>query len=86
MYMNIPAFIPITFEFTVFCAAHGMAITYMLANKTLPGMPARNPDPRTTDNKFVMELRASDNHQFSAEELVEMVEGTGIIEMDQKEL
>ena len=27
---NLPAFIPITFEFTVLCAAHGMAITYFL--------------------------------------------------------
>ena len=47
------AFIPVTFEFTVLCAAHGMAITYLIRNKTLPGMPARNPDPRTTDDKFI---------------------------------
>ena len=26
-YQNLPAFIPISFEFTVLCAAHGMAIT-----------------------------------------------------------
>ena len=44
-YQNVPAFIPVTFEFTVLCAAHGMAITYLIRNKTLPGMPARNPDP-----------------------------------------
>ena len=29
-YQNIPAFIPITFEITVLCTAHGMAITYFL--------------------------------------------------------
>ncbi len=28
------------------------ALTYFLRNKTLPGMPARNPDPRTTDDRF----------------------------------
>lgn len=83
---NILAFIPITFEFTVLCAAHGMAITYMLVNKTLPGMPAQNPDPRTTDDKFVMELRLSENHQFSAEELEKMLKDTGVIELDQKEI
>ncbi|MDG2441316.1 MAG: DUF3341 domain-containing protein, partial [Crocinitomicaceae bacterium] len=44
---NFPAFVPITFEFTVLCAAHGMAITYFIANRTLPGMKAQNPDPRT---------------------------------------
>ncbi len=56
MYQNIPAFIPITFEVTVLCTAHGMAITYFLRNKTLPGISAKNPDPRTTDDKFVMEI------------------------------
>lgn len=83
---NVPSFIPVTFEFTVFCAAHGMALTYLLANKTLPGMPARNPDPRTTDDKFVMELRTMENHGYSADQLAAMLEETGAIEMDQKNL
>jgi hypothetical protein len=83
---NMLAFVPITFEFTVMCAAHGMAITYLLRNKTLPGMPAQNPDPRTTDDKFVIELRLSENSQFSEEELTSMLKQTGIIEIDQKEI
>lgn len=58
---NLPAFIPVTFEFSVFCAAHGMAITYLLRNQTLPGMPATNPDPRTTDHMFVMEIHTAEN-------------------------
>ena len=81
---NILSFIPIFFEFTVLCAAHGMAITYLLRNKTLPGMPARNPDPRTTDDKFVMEIRMSENSKFSNDELTKMVKGTGIIEIEEK--
>jgi hypothetical protein len=83
---NVLAFIPISFEFTVLCAAHGMAITYLLLNKTLPGMPATNPDPRTTDDKFVMELRLSDNGQFSEGELMAMLNETGVIEVDQKDI
>ena len=83
---NILAFIPITFEFTVLCAAHGMAITYLLRNKTLPGMKADNPDPRTTDDKFVMEIRLSENGKFSEDELHAMLKDTGIIELDQKEI
>jgi len=83
---NILAFIPITFEFTVLCAAHGMAITYLLRNKTLPGMKADNPDPRTTDDKFVMEVRLSENSKYTAEELQAMLKETGIIELDQKEI
>lgn len=83
---NLPAFIPITFEFTVLCAAHGMAITYFLRNKTLPGMPAQNPDPRTTDDRFVMELRMSENSQFSSEEINEMLKQTDVIEIDEKQI
>lgn len=81
---NILAFIPVTFEFTVLCAAHGMAITYLIANRTLPGMKAQNPDPRTTDDKFVMELRTSSNLKFTAEQLTAMVKETGIVELEQK--
>ena len=81
---NMLAFVPIMFEFTVLCAAHGMAITYLLRNKTLPGMPARNPDPRTTDDMFVMEIRENENNQFSIEELSSMVKDTGIIEIEEK--
>src|SRR6056297_917596 len=70
---NLPAFIPVTFEFTVLCAAHGMAITYLIRNGTLPGMPASNPDPRTTDDKFVVEVHTVDNHSHSSEELTSIL-------------
>ena len=86
MIENLPSFIPIVFEFTVLCAAHGMAITYLLRNKTLPGMPARNPDPRTTDDKFVMELRVNENTQYSADDLKGMLKETGIIELSEKDI
>ena len=81
---NLPAFIPITFEFTVLCATHGMAITYLLRNKTLPGMPASNPDPRTTDDMFVMEIRTAENTKYSADDLQSMVKSTAIVELDEK--
>lgn len=63
---NLPAFVPVTFEFTVLCGAHGMAITYLLRNGTLPGMPATNPDPRTTDDKFVLEILTDENDMDAA--------------------
>jgi hypothetical protein len=63
-----------------------MAITYLLLNKTLPGMPASNPDPRTTDDKFVIELRTSENSNYSAEDLEKMLKETGMIEIDQREI
>lgn len=81
---NMLAFIPISFEMTVLFAAHLMAITYFLANRTLPGMPAGNPDPRTTDDRFVIELRLDQNTQFTEKEIETMLMETGIVELDQK--
>lgn len=82
---NLPAFIPVTFEFSVLCAAHGMAITYLLRNGTLPGMPASNPDPRTTDDKFVIEITTDQNSQFSTDEIENMVRETEMIELSIKD-
>ena len=81
---NITAFIPVTFEFSVLCGAHGMAITYLLRNGTLPGMPATNPDPRTTDDKFVVEI-STENNSLSAEELESAIRGTDLLELSIKD-
>jgi hypothetical protein len=61
-----------------------MALTYFLRNKTLPGMPARNPDPRTTDDRFVVEVRLVENSNFSLDQLNDMIKETGIVEIDEK--
>lgn len=83
---NILAFVPISFEFTVLCAAHGMSLTYLIRNKTLPGMPATNPDPRTTNDHFSMKIVGSENQQFSAEEIEGMLKGSGLVELNQKDI
>jgi hypothetical protein len=84
LYKNLPAFIPVTFEFTVLCAAHGMAITYLIRNRTLPGMPARNPDPRSTDDKFIMEVRTGDNHGHSVESINALLRTTPVFEINER--
>ena len=81
---NVTAFIPVTFEFSVLCGAHGMAITYLLRNGTLPGMPASNPDPRTTDDKFVVEI-TTDNNSMSTDELEEAIRATDLLELSIKD-
>lgn len=83
---NLLAFIPITFELTVLFAAHAMAISFFIVNKTIPFMPPVNPDPRTTDDKFVMELRLDENSKFSELEIERMLMETGIVELDQKNI
>jgi len=83
---NVLSFIPISFEFTVLLAAHGMGITYLIRNKTLPGMPATNPDPRTTNDHFSMKILHSENHQFSNDELEGMLKESGLVELNQKDI
>ncbi|HAT48349.1 MAG TPA: DUF3341 domain-containing protein, partial [Flavobacteriales bacterium] len=64
--------------------AHGMAITYLLRNGTLPGMPATNPDPRTTDDKFVVEI-TTDNNSMPADELEAAIRATDLLELSIKD-
>lgn len=82
-YQNIPAFVPITFEFTVLLAAHGMALTFFIRNWTLPGIKARNPYPETTNDKFVMEIHPEEN-ELSAEEIAEQLNQTGTIRIEER--
>ena len=65
LYMNLPAFIPVCFEMTVFCAAHGMALTFLLRSKILPGVTAPIPHPRLTDDKFVLHIDVKDESKAS---------------------
>ena len=85
LFENIPAFIPVTFEFSVLCGAHGMPITYFLRNGTLPGMPASNPDPRTTDDKFVIEITTS-NNELDAKKLEAAIKKTALLELSIKDV
>ena len=82
-YENLPAFVPIIFEFTVLCAAHGMAITYLIRNMTLPGLPARNPHPRTTDDHFAVELSPEGNTMVT-DEMKSILKDTGAVEIFEK--
>lgn len=73
---NMPAFVPIMFELTVFFAAHLMVITFYMRSKIGPFVEADNPDPRTTDNMFLMEVTTVDNE----EKLTELLVKTGAVE------
>ncbi|REJ84991.1 MAG: DUF3341 domain-containing protein [Bacteroidetes bacterium] len=74
-YLNIPAFIPVTFEMTVFCAAHGMALTFLLRSKLLPGVTAPMPHPRITDDKFVLHVDVKDESKMN--EVVSLIRNSG---------
>lgn len=76
-YQNMPAFVPVMFEGTVFFAAHLMVITFFLRSKLWPFKQAENPDVRTTDDHFLMEVGVHGNE----EELVSFFKNTGAVEV-----
>jgi hypothetical protein len=63
LYKNLPAFIPVTFESTVLCAAHGMVITFYLRSKLLPGVEPKIYHPRQADDHFVMAVQVKDGNE-----------------------
>lgn len=75
--LNMPAFVPIMFEMTVFFAAHLMVITFYMRSKLWPFKKAENPDPRTTDDMFVIEVAVDGNEK----ELISFMEKTGTVEI-----
>jgi hypothetical protein len=74
---NMPAFVPVMFELTVFFAAHLMVITFYMRSKLWPFKEAENPDVRTTDDHFLMEVAA----EGDVDQLVSFFEGTGAVEV-----
>jgi hypothetical protein len=74
---NMPAFVPIMFEMSVFFAAHLMVITFYMRSKLWPFKESENPDPRTTDDMFVMEVLVDNNEAA----LVSFLEKTGTVEI-----
>ena len=77
-FQNMPSFVPIMFELTVFFAAHLMVITFYLRSRLRPFKTAENPDLRTTDDHFLMEVEVA-NH--NAEDLTDFLYNTGASEI-----
>ncbi|MBL4586282.1 MAG: DUF3341 domain-containing protein [Flavobacteriales bacterium] len=83
LFVNIPAFVPVLFELTVFAAAHGMVVTYFIRNNNYPGKKNWNPDLRTMDDKFLIQIDA-ENNGLSSEEIQSILKETGAEEITEK--
>lgn len=77
---NMPSFVPIMFELTVFFAAHLMVITFYMRSKLWPFKKAENPDVRTTDDHFMVEVSTEKN----IEKLEEFLKNNGAKEIKLK--
>ena len=74
---NMPAFVPVMFELTVFFAAHLMVITFYMRSKLWPFKKADNPDVRTTDDHFLMEIDGSKETDI----ISDFLKSTGAVEV-----
>ncbi|WP_445383145.1 DUF3341 domain-containing protein [Robiginitalea sp. IMCC44478] len=75
---NMPAFVPIMFEMTVFFAAHLMVITFYLRSRLWPFKKAENPDVRSTDDHFIMEIEPHGD----TDGLIAMLRESGAVEIN----
>jgi len=76
LYMNVPAFIPVTFECTVLCAAHLMFLTFLIRSKLFPGVTAPIPDLSVTDDKFAIQVWANKQNEG---EVTEVLKNAGAV-------
>lgn len=78
---NVLSFVPITFELGVLFAAHGMVLTFLFRSWIFPGVTARNPHPKTTDDHFAFEIHKNRNRKFSEEEIKSLLKESGAVEV-----
>lgn len=79
-HLAIPAWIPITFEFTVLCAAVGMVLTFCYLCQLAPFVKKHHFHLRATDDKFVMVIECTDKTNES--EVSNFLTGVGGTEVN----
>lgn len=75
---NVPSFVTILFELTVFFAAHFMVITFYMRSRLWPWKQAENPIARSTDDLFVVEVEADSN----PEKIADFFKANGAVAVD----
>ncbi len=84
-HIALPAFIPVSFELTVFFTCHGMVITFYTISKLYPRIKTPVLDVRSTDDKFVMAIEL-DEHSSQLPKLTQLLRENGASEVNQKEM
>lgn len=84
-YIPLPSFIPVAFELTVLCAAHGMVITFIIISKLRPYRMPYMFDKRSTDDKFVMAIDV-DHNKTGKDAISQLLQENGAIEINTKSI
>ena len=79
-FKNLTSFVPVLFELTLMFSGHLMSLTYFYRCKLFPGSQETSPDPRTTDDKFLVEI---EHENFK--EVEKFLKTTGAIEIKKKD-
>lgn len=83
-HVALPAFIPVTFELTVLCAAFGMVITFFVISGLRPTMKVPVFDVRSTDDKYIMAIEMKEGTDVT--QLNDLLRASGAIEVNEKEV
>ncbi len=83
--ISLPAWIPVSFELTVFFTCHGMVITFYTISKLYPRFKTPMLDVRSTDDKFVMAIELDENSS-QLPKLTQLLRENGASEVNQKEM
>jgi len=85
-YFSMPAFVPVTFEFTVLLACVGMVVTYYLVNGL--GFGVDNPylHDRITDDKFCIAFDITHSSKEEVEALSGLLKRTSAELIDTKDI
>ncbi|PSR56810.1 DUF3341 domain-containing protein [Adhaeribacter arboris] len=84
-HIALPAFIPVSFELTVFCTAHGMVITFLIVCGLYPRLKVPVLDVRSTDDKFVMAIEVKDG-VTDVNKVNDLLRSNGAVEVNEKEV
>jgi hypothetical protein len=84
-HIALPAFIPVSFELTVFFTCHGMVITFYTISKLYPRFKTPVLDVRSTDDKFIMAIELDENSS-QMPKLTQLLRENGASEVNHKEM
>lgn len=80
-FASIPAFIPISFEITVLCAAHITVLAFLFINRLFPGQSAKIFDEDQTSHSFIL---CVEKEKASLESVSEILKNNGASEVKLK--